>query len=139
MGKGTSTACPACKYNHRRCHQNCYGIEAFKNTISREDYQTIFTIFEPKQLANVLEDVPEPQYTEILHSYLLEARERIKNPLGGCDAQMKVLEKKVEDIESIKNHGDDDIRMISHGDDIRMISLENKVEEIYWRVAALET
>lgn len=130
MEKSTNTACPACKYGHRRCHPNCYGLEAFKNIISREDYQTIFSIFQAKPLAKRLTDVPEPRYSEILHSYLLEAKERTNNPLGGCDARMKVLEKRVEDIDSINHHGDDDIRLAS---------LEKKFEEIYWRVAALET
>ena len=107
MEKSTSSACHLCVYHHRKCHPNCWGLEAFQNIISREDYHTIFNIFGPRNLAKVLKDVPEPRYTEIIQSFLLEARERTKNSLGGCDA--------------------------------RMVSLKKKVEEIYWRVAALET
>ena len=106
MEKGK--ACPACTFNHKRCHPNCEGRVAFRKIITKEEYRTIFSIFHQNNLAQVLTDVPEPQYTEVLQSYLMEARERTNNPFGGgCEA--------------------------------RMVSLEKRMEEIYWRVASLET
>ena len=96
----TNLTCPNCVYNHKKCSSNCRDAKNFRDVISREDYRTIFNIFRPKNLASILESVPEHRYTETLHSFLFEARARIVDPVGGWSARMASLERKVEKLHS---------------------------------------
>ena len=68
--------------------------------ISRQNYRAIFNIFGIKNVAKILQNVPEHQYLETLHSILFETKTRIKNPVGGCIVRIVSLEQKLKELQS---------------------------------------
>ncbi|KAM7486589.1 hypothetical protein LguiA_002598 [Lonicera macranthoides] len=92
--------CVACAHSHKRYPLSCDYARIFPDVIDREDYHTIFTVFEVRNVASFLQRVPEDRLFEALSSYLLEATARIENPAGGCTALLASFEQKVEELQA---------------------------------------
>ncbi|KAM7494183.1 hypothetical protein LguiB_028792 [Lonicera macranthoides] len=95
----TGSSCAACTYNRKRCQPWCEYAQIFRDVISRQDYRTIFTVFGVKNVADILQNIPEYQHLETLYSFLFEAKARIENPIKGCTALLASLEQKVEELQ----------------------------------------
>ena len=81
---GVGAPCAGCSFNRKACSPTC-------------NYARIFRV---RNVANVLQDLPESQYIEAITSYLFQATERIENPIGGCAARLASFEQKVEELQS---------------------------------------
>ncbi|KAM7510012.1 hypothetical protein LguiB_008887 [Lonicera macranthoides] len=90
----TGSSCAACTYKRKRCQPWCEYAQIFRDVISRQDYRTIFTVFGVKNVADILQHIPEYQYLETLNSFLFEAKARVENPIKGCTALLASLEQK---------------------------------------------
>ncbi|KAM7492132.1 hypothetical protein LguiA_035053 [Lonicera macranthoides] len=95
----TGSSCAACTYNRKRCQPWCEYAPIFRDVISRQDYRTIFTVFGVKNVADILQNIPQYQHLETLYSFLFEAKARIENPIKGCTALLASLEQKVEELQ----------------------------------------
>ena len=100
LRSSTSSPCVACAYSHKECLPCCQYANFFRNVIGYQDYRTIFTVFEVKNIVIFLQNVPERQYLETLHSFIFKAKARIEDPVGKCIARMDSLEQKVEQLQS---------------------------------------
>ncbi|KAM7491621.1 hypothetical protein LguiA_034542 [Lonicera macranthoides] len=93
------SSCAACTYKRKRCQPWCEYAQIFREVISRQDYRTIFTVFGVKNVADILQNIPQYQHLETLNSFLFEAKARIENPIKGCTALLASLEHKVEELQ----------------------------------------
>ncbi|KAM7466573.1 hypothetical protein LguiB_014135 [Lonicera macranthoides] len=93
------SSCAACTYNRKRCQPWCEYAPIFRDVISRQDYRTIFTVFGVKNVADILQNIPQYQHLETLYSFLFEAKARIENPIKGCTALLASLEQKVGELQ----------------------------------------
>ncbi|KAM7511055.1 hypothetical protein LguiB_009930 [Lonicera macranthoides] len=95
----TGSSCAACTYKRKRCQPWCEYAQIFQEVISRQDYRTIFTVFGVKNVADILQSIPQYQHLETLNSFLFEAKARVENPIKGCTALLASLEQKVEELQ----------------------------------------
>ncbi|KAL2336734.1 hypothetical protein Fmac_011180 [Flemingia macrophylla] len=88
--------CGACKYQKKKCHNNCIFAPYFgSNLHGLANFAMVHKVFGTSNVSKMLLDVEENQRQQLMDSILFEAQERTNDPIYGCVSKIFGLQQEV--------------------------------------------
>ena len=92
---GYNYRCGACKFQRKKCLDDCPFAPYFSEEDGLDDFHTIHKVFGSKNFHIFMSRLPSNDHEGLILSLLYEARARLNDPILGCVRQILDLQKQV--------------------------------------------
>nr|KYP40943.1 LOB domain-containing protein 20 [Cajanus cajan] len=96
MLDSSSPPCGACKYQKKKCRNDCIFAPYFGSNQGYAQFEKVHKVFGTSNVSKMLLDVEVNHRHDVIGSILFEAQARLDDPIYGCVSTVIALQQQVE-------------------------------------------